>query len=85
MPLDLEGRNLVLIDDVIYTGRTIRAALNEIFDYGRPAAVTLAVMISRNGRELPIQPDFTGKHVTTAANEHIQIHKQPLSFSIVTG
>ena len=53
IPWDVEGRHLILVDDVLYTGRTIRAALNELFDYGRPASVTLVVLVSRNGRELP--------------------------------
>ena len=56
LPFDVEGRHLVLVDDVLYTGRTIRAALNELFDYGRPASVALAVLIDRGGRELPIAP-----------------------------
>jgi pyrimidine operon attenuation protein/uracil phosphoribosyltransferase len=60
MPFEVEGRNLVLVDDVLYTGRTIRAALNEIFDYGRPASVRLAVLVDRNGRQLPIAAQFAG-------------------------
>lgn len=60
LPFEVENRHIILVDDVLHTGRTIRAALNEIFDYGRPASVTLAVLIERNGRELPIQPDVIG-------------------------
>ena len=84
LPLDLENRNLVLVDDVIYSGRTARAALNEIFDYGRPASVTLAVMIDRNGRELPIQPDFSGTRAEIAENQYIRMHTDPISFSVIT-
>ena len=60
IPWDVEGRHLVLVDDVLYTGRTIRAALNEIFDYGRPRRVELAVLLDRGGRELPVQADHVG-------------------------
>jgi pyrimidine operon attenuation protein/uracil phosphoribosyltransferase len=60
IPFEIEGRDLILVDDVLYTGRTIRAALNEIFDYGRPAAVSLAVLVDRGGRELPIAARFKG-------------------------
>ncbi len=60
LPIAIEDRNIILIDDVLYTGRTIRAALNEIFSYGRPASVKLGVLIKRTGRELPIQSDFMG-------------------------
>ena len=84
LPLDLENKNLVLVDDVIYSGRTVRAALNEIFDYGRPATVTLAVMIDRNGRELPIQPDFTGIKLEIADDQYIKMRTDPVSFSVVT-
>ena len=61
LPLDVNGRHVVLVDDVLYTGRTVRAAMNEIFDYGRPASITLAVLFSRTGRELPVQADLCGK------------------------
>lgn len=60
IPFDLTGKQLWLVDDVLYTGRTIRAALGEIFDYGRPASVKLAVLVDRGGRELPVQPDVAG-------------------------
>jgi pyrimidine operon attenuation protein/uracil phosphoribosyltransferase len=59
IPFDLEGRHVLLVDDVIQTGRTVRAALNELFDYGRPASVSLLVLVQRNGRELPIQPQLS--------------------------
>ena len=58
---------------MLYTGRTIRAAMNEIFDYGRPASITLAVLIERNGRELPIQADIVGKRIQLKADEHVKI------------
>lgn len=58
MPLDVEDRPLILVDDVLYTGRTVRAAINELFDYGRPASIRLAVLADRGGRELPVQADF---------------------------
>jgi len=73
IPWDIEGRHLVLVDDVLYSGRTIRAALNEIFDYGRPASVTLAVLISRNGRELPIEAAACGAQLTLPANQQIKL------------
>lgn len=60
IPFEVEGRELVLVDDVLYTGRTIRAALNEIFDYGRPGSVRLAALVDRGGRELPIAAQFAG-------------------------
>lgn len=63
IPFDTTGRILVLVDDVIYTGRTVRAALDQIIDYGRPLAVRLAVLVDRGGREMPIQPDFTGREI----------------------
>lgn len=84
LPLDIEGRNIVLVDDVIYTGRTVRAALNEVFDYGRPSSVTLATVVDRNGRELPIQPDFTCIKVEVLEHEHVQLNKLPLSFSVIS-
>lgn len=73
LPFDVDGRHIVLVDDVLYTGRTIRAALNEIFDYGRPASVTLTVLVERGGRELPIQPDVLGAHVELAPGESIKL------------
>lgn len=73
LPFEVEGRHIVLADDVLFTGRTIRAALNEIFDYGRPASVTLAVLVERSGRELPIQPDVAGRRLTLAPGESIKL------------
>jgi pyrimidine operon attenuation protein/uracil phosphoribosyltransferase len=69
----LEGRTLVLVDDVLYTGRTIRAAIDALFDYGRPARVQLACLADRGHRELPIRPDYVGKNLPTSRNERIQV------------
>src|SRR5438876_105280 len=69
----LEGKTIVLVDDVLYTGRTIRAAIEALFDYGRPARVQLAVLVDRGHRELPIRPDYVGKNLPTARGERIQV------------
>jgi pyrimidine operon attenuation protein / uracil phosphoribosyltransferase len=69
----LDGRTVVLVDDVLYTGRTIRAAIEALFDYGRPARVQLAVLVDRGHRELPIRPDYVGKNLPTARGERIQV------------
>jgi pyrimidine operon attenuation protein / uracil phosphoribosyltransferase len=69
----LDGRTVVLVDDVLYTGRTIRAAIETLFDYGRPARVQLAVVVDRGHRELPIRPDYVGKNLPTARAERIQV------------
>ena len=69
----LEGRTVVLVDDVLYTGRTIRAAIEALFDYGRPARVQLAVLVDRGHRELPIRPDYVGKNLPTSREERIQV------------
>ena len=71
---DVENKSIILIDDVLYTGRTIRAAMDEIFSYGRPADIQLGVLIDRGHRELPIKPDFVGKNYPTSINEHIHVH-----------
>lgn len=73
IPTDIEGRSLVLVDDVLQTGRTIRAALNEIFSWGRPAKVQLAVLVERGGRELPIQPDIVGAQLNLDPSDHIKL------------
>jgi pyrimidine operon attenuation protein/uracil phosphoribosyltransferase len=75
LPGDIEGRNIVLIDDVLYTGRTIRAALDQLIDFGRPRRVQLAVLIDRGNehRELPIQADYIGKLVPTKKSEIIKV------------
>ena len=69
----LEGMTCVLVDDVLYTGRTIRAAIEALFDYGRPARVQLAVLADRGHRELPIRPDYVGKNLPTSRRERIQV------------
>jgi pyrimidine operon attenuation protein/uracil phosphoribosyltransferase len=69
----VEGKSVVLVDDVLYTGRTIRAAIEAVFDYGRPERVQLAVMVDRGHRELPIRPDYIGKNLPTARSERIQV------------
>ncbi|MBE9033219.1 bifunctional pyr operon transcriptional regulator/uracil phosphoribosyltransferase PyrR [filamentous cyanobacterium LEGE 11480] len=78
IPTDLNGKTVVLVDDVIYTGRTIRAAMDAIVDYGRPDTIRLAVMIDRGHRQLPIQPDFVGKVVPTTREENIQVALQEI-------
>lgn len=74
LPFSVDNNHIILVDDVLYTGRTIRAALNEIFDYGRPASVTLATLVERGGRELPIEASVVGKHITLGAHEHIKLN-----------
>jgi len=71
---DINGKDVVLIDDVLYTGRTIRAALDELTDIGRPRTIQLAVLIDRGHRQLPIKADFVGKNVPTSADESIRVH-----------
>lgn len=73
IPIDLTGKTVVLVDDVIYTGRTIRAALDAVVDYGRPDTIQLVVIIDRGHRQLPIQPDFVGKVVPTTREENIRV------------
>lgn len=73
---DLTGKTVVLVDDVIYSGRTVRAALNAVHDYGRPAAVRLAVLIDRGHRQVPIHPDFVGKQLPTASDETVKVFVQ---------
>ncbi|MDK9707535.1 MAG: bifunctional pyr operon transcriptional regulator/uracil phosphoribosyltransferase PyrR [Desulforhopalus sp.] len=70
---DVDNTNLILVDDVIFTGRTIRAAMDAIMDYGRPQTIQLAALVDRGGRELPIQPDFTGMTTAILANERIKV------------
>ena len=71
IPFDVDGSTVVLVDDVLFTGRTVKAALDAITDYGRPAAVQLAVLVDRGHRELPIRPDFVGKNLPTSAAEQV--------------
>ena len=73
LPESVEGREVVLIDDVLYTGRTVRAAMDAISSFGRPARIQLAVLIDRGHRELPVRPDYVGKNLPTAANEKVRV------------
>ena len=73
LPFEVNGATVILIDDVFYTGRTIRAAMNELFDYGRPASITLAVLVNRGGRELPIAPQISAFDTTLAASQNLQL------------
>lgn len=70
---DVTGKNIILVDDVLYTGRTIRAALDELMDLGRPASIQLAVLVDRGHRELPIKADFVGKNVPTSGGEEVRV------------
>jgi pyrimidine operon attenuation protein / uracil phosphoribosyltransferase len=76
IPFPVDGREIVLVDDVLYTGRTIRAALNELFDFGRPRAVRLAVLADRGGRELPVAADFTGAKVEMPREEELVLSNE---------
>ena len=73
LPGALAGRTIILVDDVLYTGRTVRAALDALMDYGRPRAVELAVLVDRGGRELPIQPDYVGLQLQTSRDESVKV------------
>ena len=85
IPFEVEDQHLLLVDDVLYTGRTIRAALNEIFDYGRPASVTLAVLIQRDGRELPIEAQIIGTSLQLEADQQVKVTgPTPLEYRIET-
>ena len=78
VPFDLAGRTVVVVDDVLFTGRTVRAAIEALFDYGRPARVQLAVLADRGHRELPIRPDYVGKNLPTARNERVNVRLDEL-------
>lgn len=83
LPFPVDDASIVLVDDVIYSGRTIRAALNEIFDYGRPARVLLAVLVDRGGRELPIEPTVTATELEMPAGARVKLHgPDPLELRI---
>lgn len=73
IPFDVEGRRLILVDDVLYTGRTIRAAMNVLFDYGRAASIQLAALVDRGGRELPVAADFLGGNVSLAVSQSLEL------------
>lgn len=76
LPVSLEGRTVIIVDDVLYTGRTVRAALDAINSFGRPERIQLAVLVDRGHRELPIRPDYVGKNLPTATREQIQVRLQ---------
>lgn len=83
LPLQVEENHIILVDDVLQTGRTIRAAMNEIFDYGRPASISLVCLVDRSGRELPIQADVIGQHLQLNHEQHIKLSgPEPLEFII---
>ncbi|MDI1276043.1 MULTISPECIES: bifunctional pyr operon transcriptional regulator/uracil phosphoribosyltransferase PyrR [Methylobacter] len=85
LPPHIEGRDIILIDDVFYTGRTIRAAMNEIFDYGRPNQIVLAVLIERDGRQIPLNPDCVGARITLNADQRIKLTgPEPLAVHLET-
>jgi pyrimidine operon attenuation protein/uracil phosphoribosyltransferase len=75
LPFNIDDQHIILVDDVLHTGRTIRAALNEIFDYGRPASVILAVLVERDGRELPVSADVAATRMTLSTNQHIKLSR----------
>lgn len=86
IPIDIDGRRVLLVDDVLYTGRTIRAALNELFDYGRPAAVKLAVLVDRGSRELPFSADATGLSLDLDKSDKVKLTgPDPLRLALYSG
>jgi pyrimidine operon attenuation protein / uracil phosphoribosyltransferase len=78
LDFDLDGRTVVLVDDVLFTGRTVRAAIDALFDYGRPERVQLAVLVDRGHRELPIRPDYVGKNLPTSLEERVYVRVEEL-------
>ncbi|MHB8914766.1 MAG: bifunctional pyr operon transcriptional regulator/uracil phosphoribosyltransferase PyrR [Thiobacillus sp.] len=84
LPFEVEGRNIILVDDVFYTGRTVRGAMHELFDYGRPASIKLAVLVNRGGHELPIFPDFTGLHREIPAGQSLTLSREDNGSLIIT-
>lgn len=78
IPFNLESKNVVLVDDVLYTGRTVRAAMDAIVDLGRPSKIELAILVDRGHRELPIRADYVGKNVPTAGTERVSVHTSPV-------
>jgi pyrimidine operon attenuation protein/uracil phosphoribosyltransferase len=88
LPFAIDGRHIVLVDDVLYTGRTIRAVVNELFDFGRPASVTLAVLVDRGGRELPVQADLAMARMALPATQSLQLARSEtgqFSFQVQEG
>ncbi len=82
LPNSVDNKHIILVDDVLSTGRTVRAAMNELFDYGRPARITLAVLVQRSGNELPIRADVFGESMQLDASEHIKLHTNPWSIEV---
>ena len=76
IPFDVNERDIILVDDVLYTGRTVRAAMNELFDYGRPGCVMLAALVDRGGRQLPIEPRFVGAQVSVSNDELVSLQRE---------
>jgi pyrimidine operon attenuation protein / uracil phosphoribosyltransferase len=86
IPIDIEDAEIILVDDVLYTGRTVRAAMNELFDYGRPKSIALAVLVDRGGRELPVAARFTAESIELAATQSLNLAQDAsgrLSFNLV--
>ena len=81
LDFSIDNRTIVIVDDVLYTGRTVRAAIDVLFDYGRPARVQLAVLVDRGHRELPIRPDYVGKNLPTARDERVNVHVEEIDGS----
>src|SRR5438094_9262117 len=77
LPFEVEGATIVLVDDVLYTGRSVRAAINELFDFGRPERIELAVLVDRGGRELPIEPTYTGVRLAVARHLSVVLSRDP--------
>jgi pyrimidine operon attenuation protein/uracil phosphoribosyltransferase len=75
IPFEVEGRHIILVDDVLYTGRTIRGAMNELFDYGRPAKITLVVLVDRGGREMPVEAQFVGTRLALQPQQNLQLER----------
>ena len=85
IPLDITDEHIILVDDVLHTGRTVRAALNELFDYGRPASVHLAVLVDRGGRELPVAAQVAGKTIDLPPHQHVKLTgPKPLKLEVIT-
>jgi pyrimidine operon attenuation protein/uracil phosphoribosyltransferase len=78
LDFSVDGRTIVIVDDVLYTGRTVRAAIDEVFDYGRPARVQLAVLVDRGHRELPLRPDYVGKNLPTSQHQRVNVRVKEL-------
>mgnify|MGYP000005733535 FL=1 len=84
LPFEVEARNIILVDDVFYTGRTVRGAMHELFDYGRPASIKLAVLVNRGGHELPICPDFTGVYHEIPPKQSLTLSRENDGSLIIT-